>query len=124
MGKFSLSTLYIYRVNSELHYVENTHTARPRICTIVREIWRVIKLRPNHTISLMFSVRTHFTLRYDTGIIRVFYAHAIVNFTPPNFTPKFYGPPPEIRSQTRSMNYPEMPCEWSIAGEYRGCSSL
>jgi len=62
------------------------------------------------------------TLRYDTGIIRVFYAHVIFNFTPPFLRPNFTAP--EIRSKSRSMNYPEMPCEWSIAGEYRGCSSL
>jgi len=68
-----------------------------------------------HEMGLVFG--RNITLRYDTGSIREFYAHVLFNPTPPILHPQFYGPP---KSQTRSMNYPEMPCEWSIAGEYRG----
>jgi len=32
------------------------------------------------------------TLRYDTGIKRVFYAHVLFNFTPPILQPQFYDP--------------------------------
>jgi len=33
------------------------------------------------------------TLRYDTGIIRVFYTYASFNITPPILRPQFYDPP-------------------------------
>jgi len=73
--------------------------------------------------SILASVRTQYYVTvqygYHTSILRP----RNTQFYAPILRPQFYGPP-EIRSHARSMNYPEMPCKWSIAGEYRGCSSL
>jgi len=44
------------------------------------------------------------TLRYDKGIIRVFYAHLLFNLTPPILCPKFYDSP----------NYDPKPGQWII----------
>jgi len=42
---------------------------------------------------LLLVFGRNITLRYDTGIIRVFYAHVIFNFSPPILRPQFYGSP-------------------------------
>jgi len=50
-------------------------------------------LRNIYRVLLQVVFEHNITLRYDTGIIRVFYAHVIFKFTPPIVSTQFYGPP-------------------------------